>query len=400
VGAAVDFKNGDTSSLLKGGYVSVYRQQLGLITFMRILFLIFGQGNYKAFQYMSAFMVFAIVYSGYRIIEILTEGSIRAEAVYLVLMLLCIPMYGYTAFVYGEIISTAFVMIGAWMLLSVIDSFSWWKLIILAASCGMMLQIRRNTAIIAIAFMIVILVKIINRPDWRLMLTGAAVILGLAASQMVINAIYSSYIPNDSVEIPAILLMAMGTHDDIEGEPAWHDGYDMDTYKKYDFDADAAAADARNEIGKFIDKCKESPKYALDFYTLKTNIQWNVPMYQCIVANNCFYDEPDKFADDIYFNGNDVYLENFMNIYQLLIYGGVILLFIFNAKKWNKVEKYVLMIGVYGGFLFSLIWEAKPRYVFPYFIMMIPYAAIGLTELCRNTKKRSNNAKKWNVFHR
>ena len=31
-----------------------------------------------------------------------------------------------------------------------------------------------------------------------------------------------------------------------------------------------------------------------------------------------------------------------------------------------------------GGFLFSLIWEAKGRYVFPFFVMLIPVAAAGL----------------------
>jgi hypothetical protein len=70
-----------------------------------------------------------------------------------------------------------------------------------------------------------------------------------------------------------------------------------------------------------------------------------------------------------------------MNIYQLLIYGGVVLTLILMRKKWIKIENYVLLIGVYGGFLFSLIWEAKSRYILPYFIMMIPYAAIGITEL-------------------
>jgi hypothetical protein len=104
-------------------------------------------------------------------------------------------------------------------------------------------------------------------------------------------------------------------------------------------------------------------------------------MYQCLAMNNAFYEEPEGLAWEIYFNGKDVYLENFMNIYQLLIYGGVVLALIFMRKKWVKIENYVLLIGVYGGFLFSLIWEAKTRYILPYFIMMIPYAAIGLTEL-------------------
>jgi hypothetical protein len=226
-----------------------------------------------------------------------------------------------------------------------------------------------------------VLVKTINHPDWRVLLMGVAIIAGMAASQLAINVIYSPYISDDGDAMPAILYVAMGTRDDIEDEPGWYDFYNLAIFGKHDYDADAAAEDAWDEIGNFIYKCKESPKYALNFFTLKTNTQWNAPMYQCLAMNNAFYEEPEGLAWEIYFNGKDVYLENFMNIYQLLIYGGVVLALIFMRKKWVKIENYVLLIGVYGGFLFSLIWEAKTRYILPYFIMMIPYAAIGLTEL-------------------
>jgi hypothetical protein len=278
-------------------------------------------------------------------------------------------------------------MLGAWILLSLFKNFKWWKPVLLAADCGIMIQLRRNTAIIAVAFIIVILVKIINHFDWKILSAAAAVIIGIAASQLVINGIYSRFVPEDSKEIPAVLYLAMGMHDTIEGEPGWYDDYSLATLREYDFDVDAASEDAHEEIRTFIEKCKDNPGYALKFYTLKSNIQWNVPMYQCIVMNNSFYEEPDGLAGDIYFNGKDVYLDNFMNIYQLLIYGGVVLMFVFMRKKWSGIENYVLMVGVLGGFLFSLIWEAKPRYVFPYFIMMIPYAVIGLTKLTGKMKR-------------
>lgn len=378
---AAAYENGDTSSLLKGGYVANHRQQLGLITFVRILFKIFGQGNYKAYQYFSALTVFIIVYSGYRIIRLITEKNIRAEIIYLALMLCCIPMYGYTPFVYGEISSTAFAMLSAWILLSTLKKFGWWKMAGLAVCCGLMLQLRRNTLIIAIAFLTVIIVKTIKKPDSRTLAAGAFVIAGMVISQFGVSLMYKPFIPDDSKETPAILFVVMGIHDSIDGAPGWYDNYNEEIYEAMDFDPDAASEAARGEIDEFVSKCMDSPGYALEFFTLKINTQWNAPMYQCLVMNNSFYDEPHKFADDIYFNGNDVYYEGFMNIYQLLIYGGVMCCLILMGRKWGTVEKWVLLIGVYGGFLFSLFWEAKPRYVFPYFIMMIPYAAIGMEKL-------------------
>lgn len=387
VNYAVAYKNGDTSSLLKGGYVGRYQQQLGLITFLRVLFLFFGQGNYKAYQYFSALMVFVIVFFGHKIVQYIAREDVRADIIYLALMLCCIPMYGYTPFVYGEISSTALVLLAAWLLLSVLERFAWQKLLVLAAVCGMMIQFRQNTLIIVVALIIVLLVKLIQKPKKELnrrnlFFIGGAIIAGVLVVQLGVSAIYRPFISEDTKSTPAALFIAMGTHDGIEGEPGWHDNYDEDLYRESGWDYDVASQRAWEDIREFVDKCADDPQYALDFFSLKMNIQWNVPMYQCLVMNNSFYDEPYKFADDIYFNGNDKYLESFMNIYQLLIYGGVLCALFIMRKRWTRIENYALLIGVYGGFLFSLLWEAKPRYVFPYFIMMIPYAAVGIAKLC------------------
>ena len=45
------------------------------------------------------------------------------------------------------------------------------------------------------------------------------------------------------------------------------------------------------------------------------------------------------------------------------------------------MEWYLLLIAVFGGFLFSLMWEAKTRYILPYLFMQIPYMAMGINEI-------------------
>ena len=77
-----------------------------------------------------------------------------------------------------------------------------------------------------------------------------------------------------------------------------------------------------------------------------------------------------------------------MNLYQLLIYGGVLAFTLAAARRRLPLESYLLLIAVFGGFLFSVLWEAKARYVFPYFLMMTPYAAIGISALLAAFGKR------------
>ena len=101
------------------------------------------------------------------------------------------------------------------------------------------------------------------------------------------------------------------------------------------------------------------------------------------------FDIAGSFADSVFSaRGIGDYIQKFSKYYQLLIYGGVFCLLIKKRKEKYPIEKYVLLIGAFGGFLFSLIWEAKPRYVFPYFMFMFPYAAMMLSNLSAHFRKK------------
>lgn len=381
---AVAFDHGDCSSLAKGEYGGRNIHQLGLITIIRCLFRIFGEGNYRAFQYFSALMVPVIILSGYRIIKhIMPENNKHAEVCYLLSMLLCVPLYGYVPFVYGEICSTAFVMLTAWMILDCLDRFSWIKTAAAGAFMGIAVLMRQNTLICLIAFLIVVAVKLLANPSWKTGIIGLSLLLGVMAGKAAINGIYAPVIPADSKPLPSILYMAMGTNDAKSG---WIDAYHIHTFEAYGYDPVQAGRQGWEDLGAFWEKCKKDPEYAVDFYYRKMNTQWNAPMYQCLAMNNKIAGPQSDLAQKIYFGELRGKVENFMNIYQLLTYGGVLLLLAVNIKQWNRIENSILLIGIFGGFLFTLIWEAKARYVLPYFIMMIPYAAMGLSGLVHNMK--------------
>ena len=70
-------------------------------------------------------------------------------------------------------------------------------------------------------------------------------------------------------------------------------------------------------------------------------------------------------------------IEAFLNQYQLIIYLGFLLYIVFSLLKKVPFINYLPLIYVIGGVLFSLLWEASSRYVFPYFVFMIPCAAYG-----------------------
>ena len=63
--------------------------------------------------------------------------------------------------------------------------------------------------------------------------------------------------------------------------------------------------------------------------------------------------------------------------------------------------QHLMVVIIIGGFFFSIIWEAKSRYILPYYLMMFPLATIGYEKLFekgltivalfwRKNKKESN----------
>ena len=118
----------------------------------------------------------------------------------------------------------------------------------------------------------------------------------------------------------------------------------------------------------------------MPFFKEKLLVQWNDPTLTCFMENSSFMPEPDIpaireiMSDEGKYYGMAVEL---MNRYQLLIYLGVLFYCISALRCREPFYQLLPLIVVFGGCLFTLIWEAMARYVFPYFIYMVPLSAIG-----------------------
>jgi hypothetical protein len=125
--------------------------------------------------------------------------------------------------------------------------------------------------------------------------------------------------------------------------------------------------------------CKDNPKLGFNFYMRKITQQWDAPMYQSIVMNHNVDGKQGKLAEWLYSPEKSwKYLDAWMSMHQLIVYLSILAWFILRWKNPGKMQEYLIHIAIFGGFLFSILWEAKTRYVFPYYVMMIPMAAIAI----------------------
>lgn len=91
------------------------------------------------------------------------------------------------------------------------------------------------------------------------------------------------------------------------------------------------------------------------------------------------------FVRKIYYD-EKTFVQAFMNKYQFLVYfyvGVLTVLLLPDKKKRYCLSEYLLYIAIIGGFMFTVIWESGSRYVLPYFVYMLPLAAMGMCRLVK-----------------
>lgn len=390
--AAEGFRNGDYSMLTLDSYekyLFIHPHQLGLTTLIELVFSLFGNGNFQAFEYLNCFGAVLCVYSGYRITRILAK-DVRAVVYYLLLAAGCFPLFFYVTFVYGEIPSLTYSLIAVWMYLEYKRAGKRRKYLYFGGccvACALACLIRNNSLILLIAFSGIWIVAGIGRKQWQPFVATAILAVVFLISRWGLHSFYEERAGIQLNEgAPMILYVAMGMQNG-PCAPGWSNGYILHAYwGESDFDGELATDMALRDIRASMSEFRSDPLYAVKFYREKFTSQWNDPTYQCFAMTYVNGWERCGIVNSMYVGKLHTLMTWFMNQYQSLIFMGVFLHLIFNYWRKKFLEDQVLLLTIFGGFLFHMLWEAKGRYILPYFVMMLPMAAIGLAELTARMK--------------
>ncbi len=375
------FNSGEITMLDRKEYVVLYPYQLGVITVLRGVFSIFGPGNYQAFQYLTAALVPLLVFSGCQIVRILSCENRRAELYYLLFIFFCFPMYAYTSFVYGDLISIIFGLCAVWMYLACLKQFSWWQAVLSGVLMGMAVQLRAAMIILCLALLITGGIKLLFHRNRKYVIAMALLVLGVALMRQAVRGLYSDVMPEKASSIPTFLTIVMGLNDD-NGWGGWHNGYDQQTFLAFDCDEEQAQKQAYQDFQDYLAGYRKNPGSMASFFIRKMNNQWNAPMYQSTIMNSESDGQRPVLLESLFQEGKAAKLVTFgMKLYQLLLYGSILFLLVRKRKDFDRMEEYALLAAVFGGFLFTLVWEAKTRYALPYLFMQIPYMAMGVNEI-------------------
>lgn len=391
-GMAEQLSRGDLSFVgSPDSYLSFYPQQIGLTVFLAILlkaisFLPFNLAPHHAVKVIYLLLNCVTLTFTYLSVKELRKSK-KISAVFLYLSIFNLPFIMYSSFIYGEIPSLAAMSIAIFFLCRFEKKHGADALNICLASVALVLSVfvRKNSLIFMIAAVIVLTLIFIGNRKKEYLITAVVIAVLSVAVLPITNKIFEVKTGRDiDSGVTMYSYLAMGMQDTSPRGPGWYNGFNFDTYKNTGMDAKEANSISSEIINDRIEYFKNNPKECFEFYRDKFLTQWSDPTLAAVQATYTDFGGRAKFITAIYDGDFNQYFVLFCNTFQNVIYLGALLWSLNNLRRLVMLKKcewgvmyYLGIITVIGGFLFHMMWEANSRYIFPYAMLLIPYAAFG-----------------------
>lgn len=369
-----------------GSYMSLWPFQSGLVMFQEaIMRLIPGADEMTVQWAYMPFMALSLL-SGYMVVRRMFL-SVRTRVFWCILMGFCLPYYFYVNNMYGEIPSIALTLFCLWMLMEYFRKPLWIKLVLVGIGLGGAVAIRKNTVIFGMACILVMGVLFLGKRQKQSLIIILVMLMAIAAGAILPVRFYEYRAKNTMGKgVPAIAYVAMGLQWSEGRDPGGWNGYHSDLFVDMDYNTELTAEISLENVKESLRYMAKNPLYTVKFFGYKLITQWEREDYMCLYATLSFYNDRTAAAWDIYEGKTKDKLMYLMAVHQSIVYFGAFCFCVLAVAHWKKrgggdIRNLILLVTFIGGFLFSIIWEAQSRYVMPYFVMLLPYAAEGLAEL-------------------
>lgn len=387
--AAKGFLQNDYGTLAPQYYCGLYPHQLGPAAMEELLFRIMGRADYRVIQVLFVLMNVAAIYCIYSILKELS-GRLAVVVMGTLLAGSCMASVFYTSWVYGEIPWVFCSLFSAWMLIRYIKYGKTRSLVGIVTALTLGTLMRKNTLILVVAFCLVGAVRVFLKGDRRLLLSF---VLALVLPLLCYQGIYKMYEVRSGMEhsdgLPTSAYLYLGM-EEINGRYGWYYSDCWAQYYATDCNTEVSDGIYRQMIQERMQAMKSQQGYLRGFYQGKLLSQWNVPTYQSLYFNyehgEVYHEKlaalEDRLSGDLY--DKVLWMADRL---QFVIYLGCLFYFVFCVRKDSEITQHLLAVAIIGGFLFSIFWEAKARYMYAYYMMMFPLAALGYGEILRLAEK-------------
>lgn len=371
-----------------GSYMSYYPQQIGICTFLSWIIRVINifPIHIEEFHFLAA--IYAVfesitVFFMYKTVDMLFENK-KTDFIFLFLSIFNFPYIMYSSYIYGEIPAMMFFSIGAYFLTLLFRGKLrvWVCILISVLSFTLSVFTRKNTLVMIIGVLIVLLFQAMKEKHFKYLIS--AVLIGVCSFLVlpITVKIYEKKAGNTlTTGVTPLSYFAMGMQEIDIVNPGWYTGFNFETFEESGCNPEIANEISRAEIARRKAEFKADSKMAFSFYARKFLTQWVDGTYFSRESTYAYYGDRSDFLMRVYsgdFGRRYIFV---CNIFQTIVFGGAFLWALFSFKKSRKEDllfKSFIFVGIFGGFLFHMLWEANSRYILTYACMLIPYAASGI----------------------
>lgn len=384
--AAENFYTGNYHNIQTEWYFNACPYQLGGGLIYGMLLKLAGSSDHFVIQCAQTILAGVIVYTVFQIVLRLFHSKSAAG-----ISLLCsscfLPMYLYTQYIYGETIGSCFALLSVLFLLLTQKETSkkWQKALFwgLTLFCmAVAYTVRLALVIVCIAMVIIWLLRFLtDKKLASLVLILMMLPIAVGGQKLTVSVMEKNAGVELEEGIPALAVIAMGIQDnDVNGTgPGSYNAYNLWLYYESGYDEESTRESAFLNIKQSLYRWYKDPPFMLDYMGKKMLNQWNEPTYGAFLMT-AGQQDPADWVQELYYGtaGDNVFL--FLNLYQGMVYAMLFLYFIWLMVGKREIICFLPGLILIGEFLFSAIWEAKSRYVYPYMLFAIPCVALMLNE--------------------
>lgn len=389
--AVLALKKHDFSAFEKGGYVSEYPNQIGIIVISYFFSLIFGDLNYVAIQLVNAVGV-ALFYKV--VTDIQKEfGLGRIERVITAATgVMFLPLILYANFVYGTVMGLLFSVLAFKYEILFFKKYKLKDIFLCALFIAIAIMLKNNYLIAFVAVLIFAVVELVSNRKFRYVWSlGLLIFMFMAQSlipRTVLEGVTGEELDKGSSSWSWI---AMGLQECSLAQ-GWYNGFNAGSYLRAEYDPEVQAVEAKEQIESRLDEFMEDKEYAASFFGHKIASMWSEPTYQSIWITQIR--STDIQQSELVFKAlsedGSQPLAIFLNYFQFVIYfGSVLYLFMCRNREFYR-QSLIFLVVFMGGFIFHIAWEAKGQYSISYFVLLIPYAVAGLLQTSKTLGAKVN----------
>lgn len=394
-GIAQEILTGDFSELKPGGYLYAYPHNLG-ITLYYVILNILAPANLYFPRILNVLYSTVTIFLTNRIFLLLNPVNVRYKKHFFVFSLLFIPPIFMTNLVYNEVLSTMLFLAGVYLCVKFINQKKMRLLIGIAFLFSFGNFIRSLGFLFAAASVLYFLLMKVNLKT--ITLFAVAMVIGFVTPLWFINwQLYSRgkiEEPLGKNSVPILKWIHMGLTKTYFGY--WDQG---ESYYMYARDTSWNKKEANKIYYEGIKhKIKEYGGLGIvNIYFKKLVWLWTEGTYQSVYLGMS-HSNPDGYIEETtvsrFFEqkieNRDfikimMYFENLISLMAIFIFVG----FIISSRRWELINTEMILILILLIFIcFYLLWEVKPRYIYPIYPYILLLSCISIIKLFNYKKQK------------